>query len=203
MDNIHDIYKGFDFHSLKGRTIDFSTFGNIVSTDEIDDFKEVLDRNEIAFNVHDKEGKFLALDAEFFTTVTLVLHSQVVNSLVLGVSSSAVWEAIKHFSKKTQKNTCDEKYTSYTANGASEKDITFSINAKVNNNEYVFHLSKVPLQQADTALDKILEFLSEQDKSDSFSQTHIVKYSDSNSEWISKELGELIDEKKQLEEEKK
>lgn len=185
-------YDNIDFYSLSGKSVSLTTLGNTIPLQDINDFENTLKEHNINFSKHDIEGKIQASDGEFFTLITLVVHSQVLTSILTGMSPAITWDAIKYFSKKSWESIKGKTYNKYSNGSIEEKQITFSIEAKIHNNSYIFNFKDVDPENTDVALDKILDFFKEQN-TESW-KTYIAQYEESSEKWKAEDLNDLVDQ---------
>lgn len=141
------------------KTIYITNFANVIPPEDIQMLKNELSESDITVKSTDTEGQPMAF-AELDTVVSILIHSAVLTSLVESIGQSATWDLIKLFASKSWQRIKGQKYTKlYLSGGSERKDITFGINANINNADYTFRFDNVSPDDANEALDKILDFL--------------------------------------------
>ncbi|AMK71143.1 MULTISPECIES: hypothetical protein [Bacillus] len=183
----------FDIELDDSKTIYITNFANVIPPEDIQMLKNELSESDITVKSTDTEGQPMAF-AELDTVVSILIHSAVLTSLVESIGQSATWDLIKLFASKSWKRIKGQKYTKlYLSGGSERKDITFGINATINNADYTFRFDNVSPDDANEALDKILDFFKEQTNHQKWS-THIGNYNNDKQEWELKELREIVKE---------
>lgn len=107
-----------------------------------------LNENGIEFKALDKSGKVTASIDEFSNIFSFLVNSPLAMSLVSGILASATWENIKKVILRTFKKVKDKKYNKVTKNGVEEKEITFGIEMKINNDHYNFKFNGISSDDA-------------------------------------------------------
>ncbi|WP_027086822.1 hypothetical protein [Cohnella panacarvi] len=162
--------------------------------------------NEIGidFQSRDRNGRITASIEDFTNVYTYIVTSSLALGLVSGVITNATWDSIKFVLSYTFKKIRGKKYSKVTRNGAEEKEVTFGIEVKINNDHYSFSFNGISSDETFLeATDKILHFLkSTQQQPQRLSNltnsglpNYIVTYDELSNIWIARSTNEIIKEK--------
>jgi|GEM_PF-3273055 len=163
-----------------------------------------LNENGVQFIAIDKNGEVTASIDEFSNIFSFLVNSPLAMGLVSGILASATWESIKTVILRTFKKVKDKKCNKVTRKGVEEKQITFGIEVKINNDHYNFNFNGISSDEAmSEALDKIIPLL--QSKQSLSSETnhlsgsgvpnYIATYDDVSKIWVVRETNKIILEK--------
>ncbi|MFK3893725.1 hypothetical protein ACQKFW_07465 [Bacillus subtilis] len=179
------------------KQIHIKNFANVIPPEDIQKLKDDLRQHNITVPVSDSAGNYMLSFDDVHTVVSIAIQSTVLISLVESIGQSAVWDAIKFFSRKSWERISGQKYKKVHLNGDIEnKNMTFGIQAKIDHASYTFRFDEISPDNAEVALDKILDFLREQ-KNHEFASANIGQYNNEKQEWEFKELLELAIESEQ------
>lgn len=163
-----------------------------------------LNENGIEFKALDKSGRVTASIEEFTNVISFLVNSPLAMSLVSGILASATWESIKSVMLRTFKKVQDKKYNMITRNGVEEKQITFGIEIKINNDHYNFNFNGISSDEAiHHALDIIIPLLQSKQSLSNESNTligsglpnYIATYDEVLKIWVVRETKKIILEK--------
>lgn len=158
----------------------------------------------IELKVLNKSGIVTASIEEFTNVFSFLVNSPLAMGLVSGILASATWESIKKVILHTFKKVQDKKYNKMTRNGVEEKQITFGIEIKINNDHYNFNFNGISSDEAiHEALDKIIALLQSKQSLSSESNVlagsglpnYIATYDEVSKIWVVRETNRIILEK--------
>lgn len=171
--------------------------GGLYSKSDLDDYSNELNKVGIDFKSFDKGGIIYNKIEEYSLLVFLLLQDPLLKDILIGCISEATMEAIKAFIKKAWEKVRGEKYNKITPGTIEEKMISFGIKAKLDYNT-VFDFKfdgNLTEKQFDNALDKILDFLKEQNRNDEYKLPYFVTYDKEKNTWNKIYVFEEIREK--------
>lgn len=163
-----------------------------------------LNENGIQFIAIDKNGEVTASINEFSNIFSFLVNSPLAMGLVSGILASATWESMKIVILRTFKKVKDNKCNKVTRKGVEEKQITFGVEVKINNDHYNFNFNGISSDEAmSEALDKIIPLLqSKQSLSSKINHlsgsgvpNYIATYDNVSKIWVVRETNKIILEK--------
>lgn len=180
---------------MKQNIIGFSYLGGLISQQEIDEIKKTLSDVDIEVREFDKEGEFVASIDELTNVISIILHYSLISSFIYSVAPNAAWDAIKVITIQTWKKARGKKYKKVQSGRIDEKNITFGVEVKLDNNNFNFKFEGIQSEEeANIALDKILTFLREQHKStvEDGRKAFIGTYNSNQKEWNVEDFIEIL-----------
>ncbi|MDT0121640.1 hypothetical protein Q9R46_03240 [Paenibacillus sp. RRE4] len=163
-----------------------------------------LNENGIQFLPLDKNGEVTASIDEFTNVYSFLVNSPLAMSLMSGILVNVAWDSIKIVILRTFKKVKDKKYNKTTSNGVEEKQITYGIEVKINNDHYNFKFNGISSDEAMfEAIDKIIPLLQSKQSLSSESNhllgsglpNYIATYDGISKIWVVRETNKIILEK--------
>ncbi|QDY83518.1 hypothetical protein FQU75_08890 [Paenibacillus polymyxa] len=160
-----------------------------------------LNENGIQFIALDKSGQINASIDEFSNVFSFLVSSPLAMGLVSGILASATWDSIKTVILRTFKKVKNKKCNKITKNGVEEKQITFGIEVKINDDHYNFKFNGISSDEAmREALDNIMSLLqSKQSLSSEINHlsgsglpNYIATYDEVSKIWIVRDINKII-----------
>ncbi|AJE53057.1 hypothetical protein [Paenibacillus polymyxa] len=160
-----------------------------------------LNENGIQFIALDKSGQINASIDEFSNVFSFLVSSPLAMGLVSGILASATWDSIKTVILRTFKKVKNKKCNKITKNGVEEKQITFGIEVKINDDHYNFKFNGISSDEAmREALDNIMSLLqSKQSLSSEINHlsgsglpNYIATYDEVSKIWIVRDTNKII-----------
>ncbi|WP_145050770.1 hypothetical protein [Paenibacillus xylanexedens] len=160
-----------------------------------------LNENGIQFIALDKSGQIYASIDEFSNVFSFLVSSSLAMGLVSGILASATWDSIKTVILRTFKKVKNKKCNKITKNGVEEKQITFGIEVKINDDHYNFKFNGISSDEAmREALDNIMSLLQNKQSlsseinhlSGSGLPNYIATYDEVSKIWIVRDTNKIM-----------
>jgi len=152
---------------------------------ELAEVESELSRAGLRLSSFDKSGIMYASMDQFTLTSYLVISSTVLNELLSGVATNAVWDAIKWTAVTIWSKVKDRTYNKLQSGKIEAKQITFGLKVNLDNNTGInIQLAgDVDERLITESLDKVLDFLREQKLNDSYKIDDFAYYQKDKGQW--------------------
>jgi hypothetical protein len=183
-------------------------FGGLLEEKDILAIEKNLSTNNLELSHFDHSGTVFAAVEDFMLQVSLLLSDKTTQEILIGISTSALWDTIKSttiFIWKTVKN---KKRTIMTAHTTRQRNINFGIKISLDRNtKFEFKIDgDLSEEAALESMDKALEFLKTIERNKTIKAPVFVIYNKDTEKWevvdVNTEMANLRMKSKSEEEQK-
>lgn len=159
--------------------------------------KDHLNSVGLELSSFDKSGVMYASLEEYSLVTYFILNQPLISEILKGVGTNALWDAIKYSVMIVRSKIKGEKYNKSTSGQTEQKDIKFGLQVNLDKNTgFNIELDGALSDELiENSLDKVLDFLQEQNLRDKYQIQDYVYYSVEDEKWIKKDVLEELSKK--------
>lgn len=180
------------------KVIHLEYIGGVFPETDILEYESKLESVGLELSRFDKNGVMYA-SLDRFTLLTFIAIAQpLIGELVKGVGTNATWDIIKYLLKSAWGSVRKRTYSRATSQEMTKKEISFGLKVRLDENtSFDFELSgDLDDKIIDNSLDKVLDFIGNQQLNKIYKRTEYVYYDDNKKKWIivevEKEISKMI-----------
>ncbi len=159
--------------------------GHVFENEDIKHIESELIRHNIELSRYDHDGIAQMNIEDFTLQIAICLNEPIVQNLLVGMSSSALWDSIKNISLYTWKKVRSQTFTKYSTSSKETRKINVGVRCKYSKDiDFNFKL-KGDLSEETTieSLDKILTFLKETAQTNRPEKIDILEFNQNSGDW--------------------
>lgn len=159
---------------------------HLLSEKDISDFEAKLNDVDLELSSYDKTGTFYAYLDEFQLTVYLLITQPLIGELIKGISTNATWDAIKYILISTWKKIKNQSYVKRTSQTSENKEVSFGLQVQLDKNTSFNLKLEGDIEESiiETSLDKVLNFISNQNPNKNYKNTDFGYFDRTGNEWV-------------------
>lgn len=172
---------------------------------DLSDINNKLQSAGLELSSFDKSGVMYNSLEEFSLVTFFVLNQPLVIELLKGIGTNALWDTIKFSVLSVRNQIKGKSYSKNTAGKIEEKQLKFGLQVNLDKNTgFNIELDgNVSDEVIESSLDKVLDFLKEQQPRDKYQIPDYVYYSEKEEKWIKLDVMEEISKKTKAKTKKK
>jgi hypothetical protein len=168
-----------------------------LNNDDLNEINNLLTKDKLVLSSYNRSGMMEASLEDFALNTFLVLSQPIVIELLKGVGTNAIWDSIKITALFIRNKIKGKNYLKVTSGGNEEKEIKVGIQVNLDKNTgFNFELQgNLDNEIIENSLDKILDFIREQQPRKTYQIPDYVYYSEQKQKWIKIDVMDAIREK--------
>jgi hypothetical protein len=160
--------------------------GSLFTEADFFEFESKLNGVGLELSRFDKSGVMYASLDKFDLVTYISIAPPIVVELIKGIGSNATWDVIKYLLISAWEKVRNKSYTRATTHFSEKKEISFGLKVSIDKNTNFNMSLKGDLDESviQNSLDKVLDFLKEQNRNEKYKQPDFVYFDSASNKWV-------------------